>query len=131
MTTKVYVGDLGENGDRREIETKFEAFGPVKDVWVARNPPGFAFVFFEDSRDAQDAVRELDGSRCCGVKIRVDLARARSPGARGGRGGGRGRDGYRGGGGGGGYGGGRDRYSDRGGGRYDDRDRDRDYGRRR
>jgi len=30
-------------------------------VWVARNPPGFAFVEFEDPRDAEDAVRGLDG----------------------------------------------------------------------
>ena len=31
-------------------------------VWVARKPPGFAFIDFDDKRDAQDAIRELDGN---------------------------------------------------------------------
>ena len=31
-------------------------------VWVARKPPGFAFIDFDDRRDAQDAIRELDGN---------------------------------------------------------------------
>jgi RNA recognition motif-containing protein len=30
-------------------------------VWVARRPPGYAFIDFEDRRDAEDAIRELDG----------------------------------------------------------------------
>lgn len=30
-------------------------------VWVARRPPGYAFIDFDDYRDAQDAIRELDG----------------------------------------------------------------------
>lgn len=36
-------------------------FLPGCSVWVARKPPGFAFVDFDDRRDAQDAIRELDG----------------------------------------------------------------------
>ena len=49
---------------KSELEREFAKFGSVKDVWVARNPPGFAFVEFDDYRDAEDAVRELNGSTC-------------------------------------------------------------------
>ena len=37
---KVYIGDLGESGSKPELEKEFEKFGPLKSVWVARNPPG-------------------------------------------------------------------------------------------
>lgn len=104
---KVYVGGLGDEGKKEEIERAFEKFGPLHDVWVARNPPGFAFVEFEDLRDAEDAVKALDGKTICGMQVRVEMSR--HPGGRG-----------RGGGGGGGYRGGRrdDRYD-----RYDNRSR--------
>ena len=95
--TRVYIGDLGSGGSKQELEREFETFGPLKSVWVARNPPGFAFIEFEDPRDADDAVREMDGRHVCGVRIRVELAKNSSK--PGGRGGGRG---YYGGGGGGG-----------------------------
>jgi hypothetical protein len=40
----------------------------VKNVWVARRPPGFAFVEMEDRRDAQEAARGLDGARIAGTR---------------------------------------------------------------
>ena len=101
---KVYVGGLGDNGRKEELEKEFEKYGTLKDVWVARNPPGFAFVEFEDLRDAEDAIKNLDGRTICGVKVRVEMSKQR---------GGRGR-----GGGGGGY------RGDRFGGRRDDRSHD-------
>ncbi|NP_001158674.1 Splicing factor, arginine/serine-rich 3 [Oncorhynchus mykiss] len=59
LDCKVYVGNLGNNGDKTELERSFGYYGPLRSVWVARNPPGFAFVEFEDPRDATDAVKEL------------------------------------------------------------------------
>ncbi|KAF5401839.1 Serine and arginine rich splicing factor 3 [Paragonimus heterotremus] len=76
--TKVYIGDLPREASEREIEKVFREYGRLKNVWVARNPPGFAFVEFEDLADAQDAVRELDGTVMCGVRARVELSSGKS-----------------------------------------------------
>ncbi|GIX75867.1 hypothetical protein CDAR_64631 [Caerostris darwini] len=78
---KVYVGELGNSGTKHEIEDAFSYYGPLRNVWVARNPPGFAFVEFEDSRDARDAVRGLDGKLLCGRRVRVELSTGRSRGS--------------------------------------------------
>lgn len=62
LQCKVYVGNLGSSASKYEIENAFGKYGPLRNVWVARNPPGFAFVEFEDRRDAEDAARALDGT---------------------------------------------------------------------
>jgi len=36
-------------------------FGHKCSVWVARRPPGYAFIEFDDRRDALDAIQALDG----------------------------------------------------------------------
>uniref|UniRef100_H2Z4P4 Serine/arginine-rich splicing factor 7 n=1 Tax=Ciona savignyi TaxID=51511 RepID=H2Z4P4_CIOSA len=77
---KVYVGNLGSNASREELEEEFGYYGRLDSVWVARNPPGFAYVLFEDARDAKDAVRALDGKVICDRKVRVDISNSRSTG---------------------------------------------------
>lgn len=131
----VYVGGLSEDIQKEDLEREFGKFGNLTKVWVARNPPGFAFIEFEDDQDANEAIKEMNGATINGSEIRVDISRGRG-GRRGGRGGGggggfrgrrdsggfRGRrggydSGFRSGGGGGGYrggrGGGGSRYGDR------------------
>ena len=51
--TKVWVGGLGEEGTRIELEVAFEEIGPVKNIWLAKNPPSFAFIEME-VRDLQE-----------------------------------------------------------------------------
>uniref|UniRef100_A0A0C9RYC5 TSA: Wollemia nobilis Ref_Wollemi_Transcript_4225_1002 transcribed RNA sequence n=1 Tax=Wollemia nobilis TaxID=56998 RepID=A0A0C9RYC5_9CONI len=88
--SKVYVGGLDARTSEEELEDEFRAFGVLRSVWVARKPPGYAFIEFDDRRDADDAIRALNGKN----GWRVELSRSR--GSRGG--------GPRGGGGGGGRG---------------------------
>ena len=88
-TTKVYVGNLEPEAQKEELEREFSRYGKLHDVWVARNPPGFAFVEFYDERDAKDACDGLDGKRICGKSVRVELSHGRSRGRGRGRGGGR------------------------------------------
>ncbi|XGW25447.1 hypothetical protein V3C99_006678 [Haemonchus contortus] len=96
LDAKVYIGGLPHDATSQEIEDTFHRFGRIRKVWVARRPPGFAFVEFEDTRDAEDAVKSLDGARICGVRARVELSHGKRRNGAGGGGGGRG------------YGGGRD-----------------------
>ncbi|KAM7459669.1 hypothetical protein LguiA_036663 [Lonicera macranthoides] len=86
--SRVYVGNLDPRVSERELEDEFRVFGVIRSVWVARRPPGYAFVDFDDRRDAQDAIRELDGKN----GWRVELSH-NSRGGSGGGGGGGGRGG--------------------------------------
>jgi len=93
LRCKVYVGNLGNNASKSELESVFSHYGPLKNVWVARNPPGFAFIEFQDPRDAEDACRNVDGTRVGGMRVRVEMSTGRSrdrrpPPRRGGGGGG-------------------------------------------
>lgn len=83
----MYVGGLKEEANRYDLEDVFSKIGKVVNVWVARRPPGFGFVEMEDARDALDCVKELDGTKICGVRVKVEMSKPN----RGGRGGG-GRD---------------------------------------
>lgn len=58
---RVHVADLGIDPSKRDLERAFEKFGPLIEVWVARNPPCFAFIVYKYREDAEKALREMDG----------------------------------------------------------------------
>ena len=64
--------------------TQFGRHGRLRNVWVARKPPGFAFIEFDDPRDADDAVRRLDGAHGWRVEVSRTLGRRAPPGGPGG-----------------------------------------------
>ncbi|CAN6454013.1 unnamed protein product [Victoria cruziana] len=80
--SRVYVGNLDPRVAERELEDEFRVHGVLRSVWVARRPPGYAFIEFDDRRDALDAIRALDGKN----GWRVELSHNSKGGGRGGRG---------------------------------------------
>ncbi|KAF8796317.1 RNA-binding protein 1-like isoform X1 [Argiope bruennichi] len=78
LECKVYIGSISSRTTKDDIESLFSRYGPLRNVWIARNPPGFAFVEFEDRRDAEEAVAELDGTRLCGQRIRVEMSHGKT-----------------------------------------------------
>lgn len=90
--SRVYVGGLPYGTTERDLERFFRGYGRMRDVLIKN---GYGFVEFDDYRDADDAVYELNGKKLLGERVTVERARG-TP---------RGRDQWSGGGGGGGGGG--------------------------
>ncbi|KAL5853957.1 hypothetical protein ACOSQ3_009075 [Xanthoceras sorbifolium] len=72
----IYVGNLPGDTRMREVEDLFYKYGPIVDIdlKIPPRPPGYAFVEFEDYRDAEDAIRGRDGYNFDGYRLRVELA---------------------------------------------------------
>ncbi|XP_030451625.1 serine/arginine-rich-splicing factor SR34 isoform X1 [Syzygium oleosum] len=72
----VYVGNLPGDIREREVEDLFRKYGPIAhiDLKIPPRPPGYAFVEFEDARDAEDAIHGRDGYDFDGHRLRVELA---------------------------------------------------------
>ncbi|XP_052768774.1 serine-arginine protein 55-like isoform X1 [Mya arenaria] len=123
--TRVYVGRVPNDARDKDIERFFKGYGRLREILMKN---GYTFVEFDDPRDADDAVYELNGKEMLGERLIIEHARASRRGGpreraggfgdRYGGGGGRFGGGYGGGYGGGGGrfggGGGRDRYGDSG-----------------
>lgn len=98
--SRVYVGGLPYGTRERDLEKFFKGYGRTRDILIKN---GYGFVEFEDYRDADDAVYELNGKELLGERVVVEPARGTA------RGGGGHRDRYS-----------DDRYGRRGGGgRYE------------
>jgi len=77
----VYVGKISDKTRERDLQEIFEKYGKVTNISLK---VGYGFVEFDDPRDADDAVRKLDGSELDGSRLVVEHSRGGS-GSRGGR----------------------------------------------
>ncbi|XP_065054918.1 serine/arginine-rich splicing factor 1B-like isoform X1 [Rhopilema esculentum] len=76
---RLYIGNLPKDVREKDLEDVFYKFGRIAAVDIHnRYNPAFAFVEFEDPRDAKDAVHERDGYDLDGYRIRVEFPRGNS-----------------------------------------------------
>ncbi|XP_050994402.1 serine and arginine rich splicing factor 5b isoform X1 [Labeo rohita] len=81
---RIFIGRLNPSAREKDVERFFKGYGRIRDIDLKR---GFGFVEFDDPRDAEDAVYELDGKELCNERVTIEHARVRLRGGRG-RGGG-------------------------------------------
>ncbi|VDN06401.1 unnamed protein product [Thelazia callipaeda] len=83
---RVYIGNLPPDIRQRDLEDLFYKYGHINfiDVKLTRGAP-FAFIEFDDPRDARDAIRGRDGYELDGCRIRVEMTRGVGPRGPGGR----------------------------------------------
>uniref|UniRef100_A0A8C3V4S4 Serine and arginine rich splicing factor 4 n=1 Tax=Catharus ustulatus TaxID=91951 RepID=A0A8C3V4S4_CATUS len=69
---RVYIGRLSYQARERDVERFFKGYGKILEVDLKN---GYGFVEFDDLRDADDAVYELNGKDLCGERVIVEHAR--------------------------------------------------------
>ncbi|XP_065225347.1 serine-arginine protein 55 isoform X5 [Planococcus citri] len=75
--SRIFVGGLPYQVRERDIERFFKEFGVIREILLKK---GYCFVEFDDYRDADDAVYELNGKELMGERVSVE--HARGPGYR-------------------------------------------------
>ncbi|XP_050934793.1 serine/arginine-rich splicing factor 1B isoform X2 [Lates calcarifer] len=75
---RIYVGNLPPDIRSKDVEDLFYKYGSIRDIDLKnrRGGPPFAFVQFEDPRDAEDAVYGRDGYDYDGYRLRVEFPRS-------------------------------------------------------
>jgi RNA recognition motif-containing protein len=68
---QIFIAKLPSGIRERDLDHDFKKFGPIKNIQLKR---GYAFVEYEDYKDAEDAIKDMDGRRYDGQKIVVQHA---------------------------------------------------------
>jgi len=69
---RVYVGGIPSDCRDKDLDRFFKNYGRIRDILIKN---GYAFIEFDDSRDADDAVYEMNGRDLLGCRVSVEHAR--------------------------------------------------------
>ena len=81
--TNIYCGNLSYQLTEEQLREAFAAFGEVASAKIiidraTGQSKGFGFVEMPSQEEAEEAIRQLDGTPLSGRNIRVNEARPRS-----------------------------------------------------
>ncbi|XP_002154006.1 serine/arginine-rich splicing factor 6 isoform X1 [Hydra vulgaris] len=69
---RLYVGRLNNRVIERDLKKFFDNYGKIRDIMMKN---GYAFVDFDDYRDADDAVYDLNGKELMGDRVIIEHAK--------------------------------------------------------
>ncbi|XP_029957852.1 serine/arginine-rich splicing factor 10 isoform X2 [Salarias fasciatus] len=77
--SSLFVRNISDESRPEDLRREFGRYGPIVDVYIpldfySRRPRGFAYIQFEDVRDAEDALHNLDRKCVCGREIEIQFA---------------------------------------------------------
>ena len=75
---RVYVGRLSSRAREYDVEKFFRGYGKVRDIMLKN---GYGFVEFDDYKDADDAIHDLNGRELCGERVMLEIAKGIPRGA--------------------------------------------------
>jgi arginine/serine-rich splicing factor 4/5/6 len=68
---QIFIAKLDSSVREKDIDYEFRRYGNIKNILLKR---GFAFVEYEDQKDAEEAIKEMDGRKFMHNRIVVQQA---------------------------------------------------------
>jgi len=72
---KLFVGHLSPDARTKDLERFFKDYGFSKSITEIVVKAGYGFVIFDDRRDADDAIYELNGKELLDSRLQVEYAK--------------------------------------------------------
>ena len=69
---QIFLAKIPHSVTEQDLEHEFKSFGHIKELKLKT---GYAFIEYDDYRDAQEAIKEKDGFKLNGSRIVVQPAR--------------------------------------------------------
>jgi len=68
---QIFIAKLSADVREKDLDYEFRRFGTIRNIQLKR---GYAFIEYDDYKDAEDAIKDMDGRKFEGNRIIVQHA---------------------------------------------------------